>query len=228
MSASRSFALILSFFLASAVNFASAAIISTTGGNSGGNPGGQPLYEVSGLVQGDAFNLTWGGVSGLDVDGMVFIDALSATDAEIRIMVDNMSAPISGADPRITAVGFEVDGFSSVAVTTGGTHLDKGDDGNFPGFSTDVCGTSGNNCAGGGNGGVPAGSTDSFTLDIAGNFGSSLNLRNFALKIQGGPSGNSFELSGVPTDKVPEPASLVLFACSLAGLAYLRGRSRTT
>ena len=91
---------------------ASAYTISLTGGMSGGNPGDQPLYEVSGLVQGDAFNVAWGGVSGLSVTGMVIIDSLSATNADIRVMLDNLSTPISGNDPRVTSVGLEIDGFT--------------------------------------------------------------------------------------------------------------------
>jgi hypothetical protein len=191
-----------------------------TGGSSGGNPGGQPLYEVSGLVQGDAFNVSWGGISGLNVTGMVIIDSLTATDADIRVMLDNNSTPISGNDPRVTSVGVLVGSYGSLGSTsTGGTFLDDADASNFPGFTISVCGTSGNNCAGGGNGGVPAGGSDDFTLQVNGAFANVLKLSNFGLKIQGGPNGNSFELAGVPTPKVPEPASGLLLAVGLALIA---------
>lgn len=199
---------------------ASAYTISLTGGSSGGSPGGQPLYEVTGLVQGDAFNVSWGGVSGLNVTGMVIIDSLTATAADIRVMLDNNSTPISGSDPRVTSVGVLVGNYGSLgSSTTGGTYLDTEDDGNFPGFAIDVCGTSGNNCAGGGNGGVPAGGSDDFTLRVNGAFANVLKLSNFGLKIQGGPNGNSFELAGVPTPKVPEPASALLLAMGLGLIA---------
>lgn len=206
---------------------AQAATISLTGGSSGGNPGGQPLYEVSGLVEGDAFNVSWGGVSGLSIDGMVTIDSLTATDAVVRVMLENNSPEISNGDPRVTSFGLLIEDFTALTDSnTGGTYLDNADDGNFPGFSTDVCGTSGNNCAGGGNGGIDSGDSDDFTLEVSGNFGGTLTLENFALKVQGGPAGASFELAGVPTpkpnqDNIPEPASYILLI-GLAGAAALR------
>ena len=212
--------------LASPVSTASGLMI-TTSGTSGGNPGGQPLYVVSDLVEGDAFNLEWGGVSGLSVSGMVFIDSLTDTDADIRVMLDNQSTPISGIDPRVSSFGFAADDFSSLdTATTGGTYLDNGDTPNpsIPGFIIDVCAAAGTNCAGGGNAGIPAGDQDEFTLQISGNFLSSLTLRDFGLKVQGGPSGNSFELSGVASEKVPEPASLVLVLLGAGLVGFLRGQ----
>ncbi len=201
--------------------------ISLTGGNSGGNPGGQPLYEVTGLVQGDAFNVSWGGVSGLSVSGMVIIDSLSNTAADIRVMFDNLSTPISGADPRVTSLGLAIDAFSSLAsAATGGTYLTLADDSNFPGFTIDACGASGNNCAGGGSGGVPAGGSEAFTLSVNGNFLSVLDLSNFALKIQGGPNGDSFELAGVPSRKnIPEPTTFALAAMGMISF-WMRRRSQ--
>jgi hypothetical protein len=204
---------------------AGAYTISPTGQFSGGNPGGQPLYEVSGLVQGDAFNVAWGGVSGLNVTGMVIVDSLSATNADVRVMLDNLSTPISGNDPRVTSVGLEIDNFTALAsAATGGTFLTSADSSNFPGFTIDACATSGNNCAGGGNGGIPAGGSDTFTLDVNGTFVGTLDLSNFALKIQGGPNGNSFELAGLPTRKIPEPATLGLLGIAAAMLPAARRR----
>jgi hypothetical protein len=209
---------------------ANAYTIALTGGMSGGNPGGQPLYEVSGLVQGDAFNVSWGGVAGLNVSGMVIIDSLSGTNADIRVMLDNLSTPISGNDPRVTAVGLEIDGFTALAsASAGGTFLTDADSSNMPGFTIDACATSGNNCAGGGNGGIPAAGSDDVTLDVNGVFAGTLKLSNFGLKVQGGPSGGSFELAGVPTPKVPEPSSLSIVAVS-AAILWMRSRTqrRTT
>jgi len=203
---------------------ADAYTISVTGGSSGGNPGGQPLYEVSGLVQGDAFNVSWGGVSGLSVTGMVIVESLTNTDADIRVMLDNLSTPISGADPRVTSVGLLIDDFSSLGSSSaGGTFLTLADDSNFPGFTIDACATSGSNCASGGSGGIPAGGGDDVTLQVNGNFLGTLTLSNFGLKIQGGPLGNSFELGGVPSPKVPEPATLALLAIAVGMFAVRRG-----
>ncbi len=218
--------LLIGAILCWSVATADAYTISLTGGSSGGNPGGQPLYEVSGLVQGDAFNVSWGGVTGLSVTGMVIIDSLSNTDADIRLMLDNLSTPISGSDPRVTSVGLEIDASTSLAsAAAGGTFLTLADDSNFPGFTIDACATSGNNCAGGGSGGIPAGSSDDVTLEVNGGFLGTLKLSNFALKIQGGPSGSSFELAGVPTPKVPEPTTIALAAIGAATF-WVRRRSQ--
>jgi PEP-CTERM motif len=219
--------LLLAVLLCSSANLASAYTIALTGGSSGGNPGGQPLYEVSGLVQGDAFNVSWGGVSGLNVTGMVTIDSLTATNADIRVMLDNMNTPISGSDPRVTTIGLQVEGFSSLAsAAAGGTFLTLASSTNFPGYTTNACATSGNNCAGGGNGGIPAGGSDTAILDVNGTFPGTLKLSNFALKVQGGPGGNSFELAGVPRPKVPEPASMALAAMGVAALWMGRRSAR--
>lgn len=202
---------------------ANAYTISVTGGMSGGNPGGQPLYEVSGLVQGDAFNVAWGGVTGLNVTGMVTVNSLTASAASIQVMLNNLNTPISGTNPRVTSVGLEIDNFTSLAsALAGGTFLTSADSSNFPGFTIDACATSGNNCAGGGNGGIPAGGTDNVTLAVNGLFGGTLKLSNFGLKIQGGPNGNSFELAGVPSVKVPEPATIGLLLAGVAMIATLR------
>jgi hypothetical protein len=201
---------------------ANALMISTTGGTSNGNPGGQPLYEVSGLVQGDAFDLSWGGVSGLDVTATVIIDLLTSTNADVRVILDNLSTPISGNDPRVVSFGVLVEDFAGIANTaTGGLYLDLADSSNFPGFNgiIDVCGTSGGNCGGGGSGGVPAGGSDDFTLHVSGNFASTLTLANFGLKIQGGPEGGSYELAGVP---MPEPSAIGLLLLGMAGLGARR------
>jgi len=170
-------------------------------------------------VQGDAFNLSWGGVSGLNVTGVVTVNSLSASAASIQVLLNNLNTPISGANPRVTSMGLEIDNFTSLAsALAGGTYLTSADSSNFPGFTIDACATSGSNCAGGGNGGIPAGSSDTVTLAVNGTFGGTLDLSNFALKVQGGPGGNSFELAGVP--HMPEPATLgmLIIAASLISL----------
>ena len=213
---------------------ANAALI-TQIGTSGGQPGGQPVYEVSGLTQGDSLALTWGGVDGLGVDGMVFIDTLTSTDANISITLNNTSDPISGDDPRVTIFGVSIadidtgDPFNTT--NAGGSFLTFASASNFPGFSVDACATSGENCAAGGAGGIPAGSSDTFVLSVNGAFGETplLTLNSFGIKIQGGPgvpAENSYELAGVPT-VAPVPAALPLFLSALAGLGFFGWRRRT-
>jgi len=231
---SKVFAYLFSMTMASALlvgNVQAAPIFTDTGNLSGGNPGGQSLWEVSNLVQGDAFDLSWGGVTGLSGSGMVFIDGLSSTSAQIRVMIENDSTPISNGDPRFTSFGLSVDNISGFSTTTGGNILDLADDSNFPGFAISVCATAGNNCAGGGNAGIDEGMSDEFTLDVLGNFGltPALTLGGFALKVQGGPNGDSFELAGIPTakedpqnDPIPEPGMVLLFGFGLAAFGFAR------
>jgi hypothetical protein len=117
----------------------------------------------------------------------------------------------------------EIDGFTALAsASAGGTFLTDADSSNMPGFTIDACATSGNNCAGGGNSGIPAGGSDDVTLDVNGVFAGTLKLSNFGLKIQGGPSGDSFELAGVPRPKVPEPTTLTLIGLAGALVACRR------
>ncbi len=210
------------------------AYLITQIGTSGGNPGGLPEFEVSGLLLGDVFNLTYDGlVAGLGTDATVSITSLTSTAADISVTINNTSTPISGDDPRITSFGISVENIDMTTplsdTNTGGTFLTLADDSNFPGFSlVEVCGTSGNTCAGGGSGGIPFGMSDAIVLSLNGSFGviPLLTLDSFAIKIQGGPDigGNdSYELPGTPS-AVPVPAALPLFLSALAGLGFVGWR----
>lgn len=210
-----------SFSLALACTTQAAVIITPTGGTSGGNPGGQSLFEVSGLVAGDMFDVSWSGPDDVAAEAKVTIDSLSATNVEISVMIENLSAPNGGGgDPRITAFGLDLDGASGVNASAGGTEIDNAFyNSNFPGFSDiNVCGTSGANCAGGGSGGIDVGLSDTFTLDVQGNFGATLLLSDFGLKVQGA-AGGSYELAGHPT---PEPSTVAIAAVAAGAILMYR------
>ena len=98
----------------------------------------------------------------------------------------------------------------------------------------DVCATieqgqgRGDNCSGG-PGGIGDNASDTFMLDLAGNFGSTVTLSQFALKIQTDieeVADNSYELPGVPSPKVPEPSSAILLGLGLAGLGFFSKRQK--
>jgi hypothetical protein len=209
---------------------AHAFLIVDTGLTSGGNPGGQPIYRVEDLVQGDMFRLDWGGVAGVDAYAHVSIATLTSTQAILEVMLYNTSTPLGGDDPRLTSFGVLFDeGLGDsfiIPQDPPGDFLGNRAATNFPGFGDLVCATSDANCAGGGSGGIPAGGMDTFAIGINGTFNPTLNLSTFGLKVQGGPGGDSFELAGVPSEKVPAPAALTLVAFGLVALGALR-RKRT-
>ncbi len=199
---------------------------------SGGYPGGLPVYDVSGLVAGDSFALTWGEtVEGLSLTGMVTIDAFASDSATIDIWINNLSPdPDSDGDPRATVFGLSIEGFSSVDESSApGTFLDQFvGSGGFSGFGDVAACATAASCTTGQGGGILAGDSDHFTLVVSGAFGSSLTLDSFAIKIQGGPygaDGDSYQLPGTPS-VVPLPAALPLFLSALAGLALLGRRGR--
>ena len=151
--------------------------------------------------------------------------SLTANSAQVSVNLENTSTI-----GRITSFGLSVGNFTSIGIGTVGSDLTKFKTTNFPGFqSVDACATSGNNCAGGGNGGIVVGDSDSFTFALNGTFGSTLTLDSFAIKVQSGPYGASFELPGTPGDPsipTPEPGSFLLLGSGLTGLCFLVRRMK--
>jgi hypothetical protein len=154
-------------------------------------------------------------------------------------MLYNNSTPISGDDPRITVFGVLADeglGDSFIMPQDPlGTYLTDREAANLPGFGDVACATvpaqnpNQQQCTGG-SGGIPAGEMDTFAIGVNGTFDpASLDLSVFGVKFQGGPDspgGDSYELAGVPSEKVPAPAALTLVALGLVALSALR-RKRT-
>jgi hypothetical protein len=204
----------------------------TQTGTSGGNPGGLPVYEVSGLVEGDSFQVDYdySTLPWLAAVADVVVTSLTSSNAKVQVTLTNNS-PTTGTagnpatnTPRITAFGLSVDNFTGLGGgSSAGAILDSFDDGNFPGFSSVVgCATSGSNCAGGGQGGIGAGGgSDTFTFSLNGSFGAtpSLTLDAFAIKIQSGPNGDSFEVPGTP---IPEPLTMLGSGIALGFGSYLK------
>ena len=159
--------LAVSLFLQTATS--SQAFTINTLGTSNGIPGGLPVYEVTGLVQGDSFDILWDyDTQGetLSAEATIKIVSLSATLAQVSVDLDNTSTI-----GRITSFGLSVGNFTSLGTGTFGNDLTKFSTSNFPGFQSVVaCATSGPTCAGGGNGGIVVGASDSFTFALNGNF----------------------------------------------------------
>lgn len=203
-------------------------------GSSGGNPGDLPVFEVSGLMAGDMFSLFWtsenSGLDFLDVEGKVTVDNLTNSTAEVTVKLTNNMEQVEGENgPRITAFGLSVEGLDTFSPVTGGMFLDLADNSNFAGFQdVNLCATSGNNCSGGGPGGIPQeDGMDTFTFSFTGDFstdnGPKLTLNDFALKIQGGPGGESFEVPGEPDGGGPGPGEEIPEPGTVMGLALLAG-----
>ena len=221
-----SIVLTVSLFLHTATS--SQAFTINTIGTSNGNPRGLPVYNVTGLVQGDIFDILWDyDTQGqtLSAEATIKIVSLTANSAHVSIDLENTSTI-----GRLTSFGLSVGNFTSIGAGTSGSDLPAFRTSNFPGYaSVDACATSGNNCAGGGNGGIVVGDSDSFTFALNGPFGSTLTLDSFAIKVQSGPNGASFELPGTPGDPnipTPEPGSLLLLGSGLTGLGFLVRRKK--
>ena len=218
--------LAVSLFLHTATS--SEAFTINTIGTSNGNPGGLPVYNVTGLVQGDTFDIIWDyDTQGqtLSAEATINIVSLTANSAQVSVDLENTSTI-----GRITSFGLSVGNFTGLGTGTAGSDLTKFRTSNFPGFaSVDACATSGNNCAGGGNGGIVVGDSDSFTFALNGAFGNTLTLDSFAIKVQSGPNGASFELPGTPGEpgtSTPEPGSVLLLGSGLTGLGFLVRRKK--
>jgi hypothetical protein len=154
--------------------------------------------------------------------GIFTIDSFSSSDLVMTATIDNTTTLTSGlTQSYLMSIGIATNPVVSATLTTPGTTFTQVESaGNFPGgfSSIDVCLYSANNCSGGKiQDGLAAGSTDSFTVALAGNFGSSpsVTLSDFAVKFQTNEGSYEFGDGGSFLSETPEPPTALLFATAL-------------
>ena len=154
--------------------------------------------------------------------GIFTIDSFSSSDLVISATIDNTTKLTSGlTQAYLMSIGIATNPAVTATLTTPGTTFTQVDsEKNFPGGfpNVDVCLYSANNCSGGNiYDGLAAGSTDSFTLALAGDFGSSpsVTLSDFAVKFQTNEGSFEFGDGGSFLPETPEPPTALLFATAL-------------
>ncbi len=179
------------------------------------------------------------GVTGLVLTGSGSI-AVSGFNSSLLTLGVNLKNTSTRTDARLTSFGFGID-----PNATSVTFSDASDAGivdaalltqQGPGLPSiqgvEVCSFGGNNCAGGGNGGLAGGTnaSDFFTLQLAGNWGASVDIAPLGFKYQ--TDNGSFEFTTTSTSSnggggggsVPEPNILALLGVGMLGMYFYRRR----
>ncbi|MGH7231353.1 MAG: cistern family PEP-CTERM protein [Nitrospiraceae bacterium] len=173
--------------------------------------------------------VTPGGDS-LNALGTYNVTSLSSTLAQLQVTIQNTTN--AGLSENVSGIGFNTNPAVTASFVSAGSVFDGlANDTNFPSFQTiEVCVFTGANCSASPFGqGLGPGSgtfTDTFSLNLAGNFGTtpSLTFSTFAIKFAGDLG--SFETQG----SVPIPGTLLLLGAGLAGFVpwHLRYGRRNT
>jgi hypothetical protein len=160
--------------------------------------------------------------------GSMTLSGFNTNSLTLLTSLTNTSSLGGQGGERLTALGFAIS-----PNATGVSFSDTADSGlinaalgqNFPQYQEiEVCAFGGQNCAGGGHGGIyGAGGTDTFTINLLGIWGSSVDIDPIGFKYQTGYGSFEFTTSSstsTSSGNVSEPATSSIALLALGFLGY--------
>jgi hypothetical protein len=186
---------------------------------------------------GDDFSYTYSHIGGvgtnvISASATFNVTSVSASTIQILVTVTNTSVLTTFANAGLASLGLATSPLVTGVTISGGSVFHGANTDDVPSLTTtNLCAFAGNNCNGGPQGSLlAAGASDTFTLTLTGNFAEGLLVTASGVKWQ--TSATSYEEYGceptglcVTPTKVPEPATVLLFAVGALGLAYRRRRA---